>query len=290
VKRLLAACFVTLGSGAALAADLPVKAPYSPVARPIYDWTGIYIGANGGGGRSSNCWTQNGANVPILQTAPGSTAFLGLSGFIPGGVAEGCNSGSGAVAGGQIGARYQFNSFVFGIEAQGDWANLSGSNPSQALPHGLFGFPATLTNQTKTDAIGTFTGQVGYSFGPVLWYVKGGAAVTDNKYTGSLNVNFPAGVFSRLPATVAATDGGTAVKFGGVVGTGLEWKFAPNWSIGAEYNHLFMGREQVGLAYTGASGTGVVIVSPAGTPSRNESISQDIDMATVRLNYSFGAR
>jgi hypothetical protein len=51
-----------------------------------------------------------------------------------------------------------------------------------------------------------------------------------------------------------------------------------------------MGDQQVGFAYTGASGTGALagIRNPAGIPSRNETISGDIDMATVRLNYSFG--
>ena len=38
---------LVLGPTAALAADLPVKAAPPPVA--IYDWTGFYIGAAGGG-------------------------------------------------------------------------------------------------------------------------------------------------------------------------------------------------------------------------------------------------
>ena len=38
-------------------------------------------------------------------------------------------------------------------------------------------------NQTKVDGIGLFTGQVGYAWNNVLWYVKGGAAVTDNKFS-----------------------------------------------------------------------------------------------------------
>src|SRR5690242_18780935 len=47
------------GLGSASAADLAarpyVKAPPAPVAQ-IYDWTGFYIGINGGGGSAHKCW------------------------------------------------------------------------------------------------------------------------------------------------------------------------------------------------------------------------------------------
>jgi len=54
---------------------------------------------------------------------------------------------------------------VFGVEAQGDCANLKGSNSSLTaiIPY---------TNQTKVDAIGLFTGQVGYAWNNVLVYLK----------------------------------------------------------------------------------------------------------------------
>ena len=48
---------LALGMGApASAADMAVKArPPAPVIAPIYDWTGFYIGANGGWGQSNSC-------------------------------------------------------------------------------------------------------------------------------------------------------------------------------------------------------------------------------------------
>lgn len=81
---------------------------------------------------------------------------------------------TGAVAGGQIGYRWQLTNWVLGIEAQGDWADLQGSNMSLTAI-------TPYTNQTKIDAIGLFTGQVGYAWNDLLLYVKGGAAVTDNQ-------------------------------------------------------------------------------------------------------------
>ena len=89
---------------------------------------------------------------------------------------EGCHNASGATAGGQVGYRWQSAAWVFGLEAQGNWADLSGSNASQVA---IF---AGIANRSRIDAIGLFTGQVGYSWNAFLLYVKGGAAVTRDKY------------------------------------------------------------------------------------------------------------
>jgi outer membrane immunogenic protein len=210
----------------------------------IYDWSGFYIGINGGGGWSHNCWTN--------------TATLGVP-TVPS-VAEGCHDASGGMVGGQIGYRWQAANWVFGVEGQGDWADLTGSNTSAASS--IFGF--TATNRTKIDAVGLITGQVGYAWNNVLWYVKGGAAVTDNRYKGI------------AAATGVVFDQASESRWGGAIGTGFEVGFAPNWSVGAEYDHLFMGTNNVTLN------------APAGTLSRTDSIKQDVDMATVHVNYRWG--
>src|SRR6516162_2361808 len=195
-------------AGPAAAADLAAR-PYTkapPMVAAIYDWTGIYIGINGGGASSNNCWDIN--NNAGVIVAP---AFR-----------EGCHDASGGLIGGQIGYRWQSANWVFGIEGQGDWADLKGSNTS------VFFGPGNV-NQTKIDAIGLFTGQVGYAWNNVLWYVKAGAAVTDNKYNGFFTpTNF-------------LIDTASETRWGGTVGTGIEVGFAPGWSVAFEYNHLFMG-------------------------------------------------
>jgi outer membrane immunogenic protein len=168
---LVGVSLAALGTAPAFAADLAARTyTKAPVMAPIYNWGGFYIGANAGGGWSHNCWDLN--NVAGL----GPIATL----------REGCHDATGAMVGGQIGYRWQVTNWVFGVEAQGDWANLKGSNnsafPTSAIAV-LAGLPA-YTNQTKIDAIGLFTGQVGYAWNNVLWYVKGGAAVTHDKYKG----------------------------------------------------------------------------------------------------------
>ena len=42
-------------------------------------------------------------------------------------------------------------------------------------------FNPTLSTNVKTDAIGLFTGQIGWAWNAALLYVKGGAAVTNNR-------------------------------------------------------------------------------------------------------------
>jgi outer membrane immunogenic protein len=237
-KFLLAAAALPalLGVAApASAADLPVKAPPPPVVAPIYNWTGFYIGANGGWGQVRNCWDFQ------LIAGPGFD--------------DGCRDRSGGLFGGQIGYRWQSNQFVFGLEAQGDWADLTSTRVSVFNP--LF------STRAKTDAIGLFTGQIGWAWDTVLVYVKGGAAVTKSSFS----------ILTTLGDVELASASST--RWGGTVGVGFEYGFAPNWSAGVEYNHLFMGD----------SDHSFVVPALAIASSR---ISQDVDMVTLRVNYRFG--
>lgn len=229
-------------SGAVRAADLPAKIyTKAPVlAASVYNWSGLYIGLDGGGASSRECLTvYSVAGAPVFPNS------------------EGCHNATGGLFGGQIGYRWQATNWVFGVEAQGDWADLKGSNPSLTalIPY---------TNQTKINAIGLFTGQVGYAWNNLLWYVKGGAAVTDNQY----NSYFTASniIFNQANET----------RWGGTVGTGIEYGFAPNWSVGVEYDHLFMGDNSVTFPPSAIAVT------------RSDNIRENVDMGTVRLNYRFG--
>jgi outer membrane immunogenic protein len=221
------------------AADLPAAYTKAPsMIAAVYDWTGFYIGLNGGGGSAHKCWDINNN---------GGTTFTAFR--------EGCNNATGGMVGGQMGYRWQAGGWVFGIDAMGDWTNFKGSNQSL--------FFNNATNQTKIDAIGLFTGQVGYAWNNVLWYVKGGAAVTHDTYSGFVGGN--------------VADRATEGRWGGAVGTGVEVSFAPNWSVAVEYDHLFMG-----------SRNNTFVSVPAGALSRVDNIREDVDMGTVRVNYRWG--
>jgi len=71
-------------------------------------------------------------------------------------------------------------------------------------------------------------------------------------------------------------------RWGGVVGVGLEYGFAPNWSAGIEYNHMFMQDKTYRFVSNG-------VIVPAGIVMAQARIRQDVDIVTARINYKFGA-
>jgi outer membrane immunogenic protein len=150
MKRFLLATtgMLALGVVAAQAADLPRAMPakaapvYSPV--PVYNWTGPYVGINGGGG-----WGH------------ASEAFSGTSHTI-----------SGGLAGATLGYNWQMGQAVFGIEGDIDWTNIRGSAA------------CGLTScETRNHWLGTVRGRLGYAFDRFMPYVTGGLAVGDIDHT-----------------------------------------------------------------------------------------------------------
>ena len=148
MKKLVAGCFA-LGALAAAqcaaAADLSVaplytKAPPAEVTQ-AYNWTGFYLGANGGGGWGRSWW--NGTATPVDL--------------------------SGAQVGGTAGYNWQFGNTVLGLEGDMDWSNLKGT--------GTTGCAAGCT--AENNWLSTVRGRVGYAFGGILPYVTGGLAVGD---------------------------------------------------------------------------------------------------------------
>src|SRR5580658_4594059 len=114
MKRMLIAGALALASGSPVfAADLPppvaplpqAPATYVPMVAPVYNWGGFYVGVNGGWGFGSSTWSDP-ANFPT------STGSFNIDG---------------GLAGGTIGANFQSGAWVFGAEADIDWANLNGS-------------------------------------------------------------------------------------------------------------------------------------------------------------------
>jgi len=235
-------------SAADLAARPYTKAPAMVAA--AYDWSGFYIGLNGGGGWSHKCWDTT---TPFV--VPG---VLVAAIVVPPG-AEGCHNATGGVVGGQFGYRWQSGAWVFGLEGQGDWANITGSNASTYAPFALN------SNRTKIDAIGLFTGQVGYAVNNVLFYVKGGAMGVSDKYEG------------YTTATGVVFDRASETRWGGAVGAGIDFGITPNIVLGIDYIHGFMGSRDI--TFTSVN-TGAV--------SRVDRIRQDIDMVTARVMYKFG--
>ncbi|MBW7964850.1 outer membrane protein [Bradyrhizobium sp. BR 10261] len=223
-KVLLASAALITLTGAASAADLAAR-PYTkaPVAvASVYAWTGFYLGIVGGG-----AW----------EAASGDPKMKG--GFV----------------GGTAGYNWQTGNVVFGVEADGAWADVSATATGATVVPG-FGI-VTTTASSKTDAMGTVRGRIGYAVNNVLFYGTGGYAWIDNKIT-----------LSALG--VSASD--SKWHSGWTVGAGVEAFFAPQWSVKGEYLYRSLGSENY--------------FSSLGTPLSSGTIN--FHTVQVGVNYHFG--
>jgi outer membrane immunogenic protein len=148
IKTIAAGCFAVAAlvvAQSATAADLSVAPLYKappPAMAPAYNWSGFYLGINGGGGWGHSNWDT-------------SSDRIGLSGGLVGGTA---------------GYNWQLGNAVLGIEGDIDWANLKGTNSSTLCPAGC---------STSDTWLSTVRGRAGYAFGGVLPYLTGGLALGD---------------------------------------------------------------------------------------------------------------
>jgi outer membrane immunogenic protein len=204
------AVVVGVGSTSAVASDLAKPISKAPLLAPVHNWTGFYGGVAGGYGWGHSDQTDPGIPAPpppaILTPPPGDGHF----------------SLDGPLVGGTLGYNWQTGPWVFGLEGDYSWADISGSSnncgPSTVSPHPC---------GTKIESLGTVRGRIGYAMGPTgnwLPYVTGGLAM------GEVN-----GWDSLSPAS------GSDFRTGWTVGGGLETAFALRWSAKVEYLYVDLG-------------------------------------------------
>jgi outer membrane immunogenic protein len=252
MKRIFVTALLSfVAGGAALAADLPPAAPPPPRAPAVYvpvpaafSWTGFYIGGNLGAGFNHG----------------GIADSFGLYNW-------GVNNQATFVGGGQVGANYQFNSFVVGIEGDFDWfANNNNSGGGTAIP-GLGGAGTTISGTSSGRWLTTVTGRLGYAFDRVLVYGKGGGA-----WVGSNNLTLVGG-----GASVAISNSNS--NTGWVAGAGVEYAFFNNWTAKVEYDYVGLSNNT--FTVPGTFPVAAVAGDVFSTSNRN------IQMVTVGVNYLF---
>jgi outer membrane immunogenic protein len=249
-----------------MAADMEPQPPYfkAPPAPILYNWTGFYIGVNGGGGSLSQSF--GGTQV----TPFGSTSFGGSDGL------------GGALAGGHIGFNYQFaNPLVIGIEADADWSDFtnSGTSVCSTFTTGAFtGLPAgCATNTGILRDFGTVRGRVGYAWNRVLFYGTGGWAwgnLSGNSTTNCLGVGCPA---ASLPFTGGAASFGNSVT-GWTAGAGVEWAFLQNWTARLEYLYL---------QFNGVATNYSTTTPPLGTATTHLTSNNGVNVWRAGVSYLF---
>ena len=222
------------------AADMrmPVKAPPPPVIT-VFSWTGCYIGGHVGYAWGKKRVYQDGVQIDELNH--------NVDGFI---------------AGGQIGCNlWQNDRWVFGIEGQASWADVKGDAPDPGqtfLPPGF---------RTEIDILGSISARFGYAFGATgqtLVFIKGGAAFVHEQYFT---------VSSAILANNNQTD--EHLRWGWMVGAGVEQALSSNWSVKAEYNFNHFGTKTHEFCNEFGSCTDL-------------GVRQRIHLVKFGLNYRFG--
>lgn len=145
---------------------------------------------------------------------------------------------NGGFGGGTIGYNWQTpgSNWVWGLEV-----DAAGSDLKYRETGEFFGVP--VTGEDKIRAFGSVTGRVGVTAGAALFYAKGGYAWADNRLA-----------FTAPGATLFSQ---SKVHSGWTVGAGVEYMFAPNWSLKGEYMYADYSNERYGNIATGFTDLGV---------------------------------
>jgi outer membrane immunogenic protein len=214
-KRLLLTnvLLAVMSAGAAHAADLPVmvEAPAPVLVEDAFNWSGFYAGIHGG-----YAWGES-SYVDFVDAGPSDLLDTPEYDI------------EGGLVGLTLGYNMQVNNFVFGLEAEGSWADIDGSGTAVTeIPEfGPVESCVTGDNACTTEykALGTVTARAGVAFDRALVFVKGGAAFGLAEYTagaedGDIDASFD------------------ETRFGWTVGGGVELALSQRISAKIEYNYI----------------------------------------------------
>jgi len=236
-----------------------------PPGSSWYNWTALYAGWNVGGGWGNT--SSNGTDVSGSAT----------------GTFGGSANSSGWLGGGQIGGTFEFaDHWAVGVEADGDWADISGSSTGcSTLTTGVT--RACGTNSAKLTDFGTARGRFGYAFGNLLFYGTGGWAWGNS--SGTHTTTCVSSSTALCPGASTAFAGGAASfsnsLTGWAAGAGLEWGVLRNLTARVEYLHV--GFDNISSAFS------TTITTGRGTTSVTTSVSSNsgFDLIRVGLDFQF---
>jgi outer membrane immunogenic protein len=219
----------TLITGAALAANLPLKAPPAPAPIP-FSWTGCYVGLNAGGASTSidhglALAFEDGARSQAFSSSGRESSFTG---------------------GGQLGCNWQFDpKWVLGLVGDFDWLKATRSHTFAFNSSNLSGASDEDTVAplgTSLRWLGTVRTSFGYAWERSLLYATGGLAF--GRVTSSASVNFDVGDTSN-GAILSGSYGAT--RTGWVAGLGYVYAFTDRLSGKLEYLHFDLGTASYNL-------------------------------------------
>jgi len=285
---LAATALTTAGISAASAADLPIRsAPPAPIiaAAPVFTWTGFYVGVNAGYG-----WGDDDTNETFLPL--GTLNGLGLGAGGTGGIlrTENNDDREGFLGGAQVGYNFQVGSFVWGVEADIQAADLGDDDDDGSVSYTVTErvtggaalgtvlplstgaatfFPASRNN--TVDWFGTLRARAGVAFDRALIYATGGLAFggadDDNRFG------------------IGSDDD---INWGWTVGAGVEYAFTNNLTLKIEGLYVNLdgddNNDYVGTAVSAGGVETDIFVPGAGNNNDN-----DFFIARAGLNFKFGS-
>jgi outer membrane immunogenic protein len=249
-KFLLATVSMVALTSVTRAADMAGKAPaYMPA--PIVNWSGAYIGVEGG-------------------VAQSSARFSNTDGFfdLP---EQFDNKKTGGAFGGFLGYNWQQSSFVYGIEGDWNWIGAKATTlDAISIRQNI------LATSFNVPWLATLRSRVGVALDATLVYLTGGVAFGQVKNRIELRNN-PDDGFS-------ATFAHDQTKVGWTAGAGVEHMFSQHWTARAEFRYVDLGKTSV--ACTSATNfDSCLTLGPAGA-YRGE-FSNRLMLGLVGLAYKF---
>lgn len=201
---------------------------FAPATQALnQQWTGFYLGLNGGYGWGYNAISQTGSTVNGVSSVQNAIN----SGAIPSRLAD---TPGGQLIGAQFGYNYQFyKRAVLGIELSYDWASVISH---QNVPTTTAGFPSfEMYAEQKMGSLFAIKGRLGIipTQYPLLTYITGGWVNGRVSTTATLN----------NPGCTYFCGHGSSGNYnsGWVAGAGLEYNFTFNWTARAEYLYYHLG-------------------------------------------------
>jgi len=242
----LPATFATAQAADATVPPPQLKAPWQPPVVQPYDWTGLYVGGHLGYAWGRSNWSTPPDLASSLDLNQPSDIF----------------TGSGSYFGGlQIGYDFMLaNRVVLGVQLDTSFpgfprhgVSIGGTSIFSTPDIGLASYSESVLHS------GTVRGRIGYAPDNWLFYATGGFAWTYNQLT-----------LTQLAD--GTTDSPFLWRLGWVAGLGVEWAFAPNWTVNLEYLYTKYGNSSVMFPNAGLQFTSDL----------------SLQQARASLNYRFG--
>jgi outer membrane immunogenic protein len=219
-------------------------APGANMSAPAANFAGVYAGLHGGYGISRITGTFNDFND------------YGGFDFDPKGFLGGAHAGYNA----------QNGAWVYGFEIDGTWA---GMKNDRTIASPVPGLTNVVSDKLETNALASARARFGAVVDNKLFFFTAGIGYVQSEY----NVTDTDGV-----TTVSATK--KFSSWGPVVGSGVEWAFAPNWLFRFEgLTYLF--DHKVSIA------TLIPTAGPGGTVSDATDFIKQSTVSVVRVGLTY---